>query len=76
VVLMPETEMAGAVEMAERIRTRLAGDAVIGEALTISVGVAQFPADGETPEALLARADAALYQAKRDGRNRIVRSSG
>lgn len=75
VVLMPETEMAGAVEMAERIRTRLAGDAVIGEALTISVGVAQFPADGETPEALLARADAALYQAKRDGRNRIVRSS-
>jgi len=76
VVLMPETEMAGAVEMAERIRTRLAGDAVIGEALTISVGVAQFPADGETPEALLARADAALYQAKRHGRNRIVRSSG
>ena len=76
VVLMPETEMAGAVEMAERIRTRLAGDGVIGEALTISVGVAQFPADGETPEALLARADAALYQAKRDGRNRIVRSSG
>jgi diguanylate cyclase (GGDEF)-like protein len=76
VVLMPETEMAGAVEIAERIRTRLAGDAVIGEALTISVGVAQFPADGETPEALLARADAALYQAKRDGRNRIVRASG
>jgi diguanylate cyclase (GGDEF)-like protein len=76
VVLMPETEMAGAIEIAERIRTRLAGDAVIGEALTISVGVAQFPADGETPEALLARADAALYQAKRDGRNRIVRASG
>jgi diguanylate cyclase (GGDEF)-like protein len=76
VVLMPETEMAGAVEIAERIRTRLAGDAVIGETLTISVGVAQFPADGETPEALLARADAALYQAKRDGRNRIVRASG
>ncbi|HEV2751864.1 MAG TPA: diguanylate cyclase [Gemmatimonadales bacterium] len=75
VVLMPETEMAGAVEMAERIRARLAGDAVIGEKLTISVGVAQFPVDGETPEALLARADAALYQAKRDGRNRIVRSA-
>ena len=75
VVLMPETEMASAVEIAERIRGRMAGDPVIGEKLTISVGVAQFPADGETPEALLARADAALYQAKRDGRNRTVRSS-
>ena len=75
VVLMPETEMAGAVEIAERIRGRMAGDSVIGEKLTISVGVAQFPADGETPEALLACADAALYQAKRDGRNRTVRSS-
>ena len=74
VVLMPETEMQGAVEMAERIRTRLAEDGAIGPKLTLSVGVAQFPADGETPEALLARADAALYQAKRDGRNRIVRA--
>jgi len=75
VVLMPETEMKGAVEMAERIRARLADDAVIGKKLTISLGVAQFPADGETPEALLARADAALYQAKRDGRDRIVRAA-
>src|SRR4029077_543632 len=35
VVLMPETEMAGAVEIAERIRGRMAGDSVIGEKLTI-----------------------------------------
>lgn len=75
VVLMPETEMQGAVEMAERIRARLADDDVIGAKLTVSIGVAQFPADGETPDALLARADAALYQAKRDGRNRIVRAA-
>lgn len=75
VVLMPETEMEGAVDMAERIRDRLADDAAIGEKLTISIGVAQFAADGETPETLLARADAALYQAKRDGRDRVVRSA-
>ena len=75
VVLMPETEMEGAVDMAQRIRERLADDAAIGEKLTISIGVAQFGADGETPETLLARADAALYQAKRDGRDRVVRSA-
>ena len=75
VVLMPETEMEGAVDTAQRIRERLADDAVIGEKLTISIGVAQFGADGDTPETLLARADAALYQAKRDGRDRVVRSA-
>jgi len=75
VVLMPETEMEGAVDMAERIRERLADDAAIGEKLTISIGVAQFGADEETPETVLARADAALYQAKRDGRDRVVRSA-
>ena len=75
VVLMPETELEGGVDMAERIRERLADDAAIGEKLTISIGVAQFAADGETPETLLARADAALYQAKRDGRDRVVRSA-
>jgi len=75
VVLMPETEMEGAVDTAQRIRERLADDAAIGEKLTISIGVAQFGADGETPETLLARADAALYQAKRDGRDRVVRSA-
>jgi len=72
---MPEAEMEGAVDRAERIRERLADDARIGEKLTISIGVAQFGADGETPETLLARADAALYQAKRDGRDRVVRSA-
>ena len=74
VVLMPETKAPGAIETAQRIRTRLATDELVGEKLSLSIGVAQFPDDGDTPEALLARADAALYRAKREGRDRVLRA--
>ena len=74
VVLLPETEAAGATETARRIQARLAGDELVGGKLTLSVGVAQFPEDGESPDDLLAGADAALYQAKREGRNRVLRA--
>jgi hypothetical protein len=62
---------------AERLRERVAAMVVAHEgqriAVTVSVGVAGFPgATAETPEALVAAADAALYEAKRQGRNRIV----
>ena len=40
--------------------------------LTLSIGLARMPEDGETPEQVLARADERLYEAKRTGRNRIV----
>ena len=75
VVLMPETEADGAAETAQRIRTRLADDPLVGGKLTLSFGLAQFPDDADTPEALLAVADAALYQAKREGRDRVQRAS-
>ena len=39
--------------------------------VTVSIGVAAYPAHGNTPDALLEAADNALYQAKRRGRNRI-----
>jgi len=42
------------------------------EAVTLSLGVAGFPAQGSTIDAVLRAADAALYRAKRDGRDRIV----
>ncbi|MBB5571813.1 MULTISPECIES: sensor domain-containing protein [Rhizobium] len=47
---------------------------MIGEievAVTSSIGVAAFPADGETPDELIACADAAMYKAKEHGRNRL-----
>jgi diguanylate cyclase (GGDEF)-like protein len=74
VVLLPETAARGATETAQRIQERLARDELLGGKLTLSVGVAQFPEDGESPEELLAGADAALYQAKREGRNRVLRA--
>jgi diguanylate cyclase (GGDEF)-like protein len=42
------------------------------EAVTLSLGVAGFPAQGPTMDAVLKAADAALYRAKRDGRDRTV----
>jgi len=74
VVLMPETNAVGAMETAQRIRTLLADDELVGAKLSVSIGVAQFPEDGDAPEALLARADAALYRAKREGRDRVLRA--
>ncbi len=71
-IILPETPTKGAVEVAERIRARLAEEQVAGGRLTLSIGVAEFPASGEGDEALIAAADAALYQAKREGRDRVV----
>jgi diguanylate cyclase (GGDEF)-like protein len=73
-VLMPETDARGAAEVAERIRQRLAGETFTGGTVTISIGTAEFPEHGDTPESLIAMADAALYQAKDEGRDRVVRA--
>ncbi|MFZ5877506.1 MAG: sensor domain-containing diguanylate cyclase [Nitrospirota bacterium] len=76
IVLLPEVTMEGAVEALERIRERVIAARFGGEtsvaAVTVSIGVASFPAHGETPEAIIASADGALYHAKRNGRNRVM----
>jgi two-component system cell cycle response regulator len=75
VILFPEAEPAAAAERLERLRAglaeqpvRLSGAAV---PVTLSLGVAVFPDDGEMPADLLARADQRLYAAKQAGRNRL-----
>lgn len=77
-VVLPRTTLSAGRPIAERIRTTLAARKIVrrntGEELggiTISIGAALFR-PGEAPAALIARADSALYAAKRQGRNRLV----
>ncbi len=78
VVVMPDTELEDARRIAERIRLHVAGSpfrVMGGEELlsvTISIGVASSIDDGDTPSALIKRADEAVYEAKSRGRNRVV----
>jgi diguanylate cyclase (GGDEF)-like protein len=71
VLLAPADDVAGAA-LAERIRASAATVLEHGEPLTVSIGVAVWPGPQEAVNAALARADAALYRAKRSGRNRVV----
>jgi diguanylate cyclase (GGDEF)-like protein len=77
IVLLPETPSKGAMEVAERIRLRVAGTPLFIDskslASSVSIGVAVYPEDGATLDALAAHADGALYAAKQDGRNRAVK---
>ncbi|HEY3282087.1 MAG TPA: diguanylate cyclase [Armatimonadota bacterium] len=76
-VLLPETCLQGATQAAERIRAQLTHDVGAGvlpgiSRVTLSVGIARLSA-GDDGNTLLAKADAALYRAKADGKDRIVR---
>jgi diguanylate cyclase (GGDEF)-like protein len=73
-VLLPETEMPGALEVAERMRTRVEREQFPNRSITLSIGVAEFPGNADTPESIIAVADAALYEAKRAGRNQVVQA--
>ena len=78
VVALPETGREGALELAERVRTRLEGapisgvDGSNGISVTTSLGVATLPDAASDTRELIAAADAALYEAKRAGKNRTV----
>lgn len=71
VVLLSDTTRAEALEVLERVRASVSREtATFGERVTVSVGLADMRA-GERLSDFLERADAALYRAKRDGRDRI-----
>lgn len=77
-VLLPATDLAGSLEVAERLRSLVAGLEIRTPSgavpVTISIGATQA-ATGEDIATLLHRADGALFKAKRTGRNRIVTES-
>ena len=72
--LLPETTLEGAGHVADKLRASLAEPYPLGDAIgrmTASVGLAMFPAHANEPEALQRAADAALYDAKREGKDRV-----
>ena len=73
-MILPQTPRDGAMVVAERVRAAVCERAfalVPAGRITVSLGVATFPDDGQDSMGLLASADRALYQAKRLGRNRV-----
>jgi diguanylate cyclase (GGDEF)-like protein len=78
VLLLPYTNLEQAAAFAERVREAIASKPIeyYGKsiAVTFSAGVASFPS-GDTLEALLQRADQAMYRAKQQGRNRVEKDA-
>jgi len=80
-VILPDTDLAGGMVVAEKIRKRVEDMQIEnieapGRWVTISLGVASMtPSMGESPSSLVALADKAMYQAKNSGRNRVVRGN-
>ncbi len=77
VLLLPETDTESAIIIAERIRKSvenfsfdMRGNQVTS---TVSIGIAGYPADGDGVDALLNKADEAMYDSKQKGRNRVSR---
>jgi diguanylate cyclase (GGDEF)-like protein len=82
ILLLPETDLQGAKLVAQRLRSSVeqanffTGSSLVtghrAEHVTISIGIALFPHDARSKSELIEASDAALYQAKRNGRNCVV----
>ncbi len=76
VLILPETAIANGIVMAERIRNVISSEDIhVNDGQTVnlflSIGIAEFPTDGQTEEELIATADEMLYVAKRKGGNYV-----
>jgi diguanylate cyclase (GGDEF)-like protein/PAS domain S-box-containing protein len=77
VVILPTADLEGARTRGERLQTKMRELSILHQGrslgmVTFSVGVAAFPEHGMSPKELMAAADAAMYEAKRGGRDRVM----
>ena len=76
ILVLPEIGPEDGVKAAERIRKKVVKENFAGDGepreVTVSVGVASYPKDGDDPQAIIRHADAALYKSKESGRNQVV----
>jgi diguanylate cyclase (GGDEF)-like protein len=73
--ILPGTAPEGALAVAEKLRESLSAPYPLESAVAhvgVSVGIAMYPQHGAEPDALLTAADAALYEAKREGKGRVA----
>ncbi len=77
IVLLPETTAERAIEVAQRIRQTVSASPLLFEGkrieTSVSIGLACYPEDGRSIDAIQARADRAMYLAKEQGRNQVMR---
>ena len=76
ILVLPEIGPEDGMKAAERIRKKVVRGNFAGDGetiqITVSVGVASYPKDGDDPQSIIRHADSALYKAKESGRNRVV----
>ncbi|MDX6614429.1 MAG: hypothetical protein QOD75_3615 [Blastocatellia bacterium] len=71
-VILTETELSSGIEVTERLRAAIEGSEIPGRPrITASFGLAEFPRSANTAQELFAVTDAAMYEAKSQGRNRV-----
>jgi len=74
-IFLPECSKEDAVRQAEVLRKKIEGQAIMlrreKTKISVSIGVATFPEDGQLRDDLIEKADTALYEAKKKGRNRV-----
>jgi diguanylate cyclase (GGDEF)-like protein len=75
VVIMPSTDLREAGILAERLRSKVEQGMPGGRGVTVSIGVASCGRDTHTSKALVEKADRALYEAKKKGKNRVAISA-
>ncbi|UCC95675.1 MAG: GGDEF domain-containing protein [Candidatus Omnitrophota bacterium] len=71
-LILPLTNKEDAYHLGERMRQSVAEEEIARHRFTVSIGIATFPQNAQEKEHLIKKADDALYQAKREGKNRVV----